>query len=93
MSSVKIINKNKLDQLAAKILLRTGKKYTQQELLSLCVQFTDDKLDEFIEKVDKAHRIWSKEEIKKLEEKFISDFGEGTESLSEEIDEVLYGDE
>lgn len=93
MSSVKIVDKKKLDQLAAKILLKTGKKFTQQNLLSLCVQFTDEKLDEFIAVLLKASRVWDKEEISSLEKKYILDLGEGTESLSEEVDEVLYGDE
>ncbi|MBD3189099.1 MAG: hypothetical protein GF308_00560 [Candidatus Heimdallarchaeota archaeon] len=93
MSSVKITDKEKLDKLAAKILLKTGKKFTQQDLLSLCVQFTDEKLDEFIAKILKASRVWDEEEISSLEKRYISDLGEGTESLSEEVDGVLYGDE
>ncbi|MCE7748404.1 MAG: hypothetical protein GPJ51_08395 [Candidatus Heimdallarchaeota archaeon] len=93
MSSVKMIDKEKLDRLAAKILLRTGKKYTQQELLRLCVQFTDEKLDEFIMKLSHASRIWTKEEIKQFKDKFVIDFGEGTENLSEEVDKIVYDGE
>jgi len=93
MSSVKMLDKDKLDQLAAKILLRTGKKYTQQELIGLCVQFTDEKLDEFIMNISRASRIWTKEEIKQFKEKFSVDFGEGTENLSEEVDKIVYDGE
>ncbi len=93
VSSVKIVDKERLDQLAAKILLKTGKKLTQQDLLGLCVQFTDEKLDEFIANILRASRVWDEEEIRSLGKRYISDLGEGTESLSEEVDEVLYGDE
>jgi hypothetical protein len=92
MSSVKMTDKDQLDRLAARILLKTGKKFTNQELLSLCVQFSNENLDNFLSKVTKEHRKWSQEEIKKLEESFITDFGKGTETLSLDIDNILYGD-
>ena len=92
MSSVKMSDKDLLERLAAKILLKTGKKFTQQELLSRCVQFSDNKLDEFLASVVKENRKWTKEEVHKLHEKYITDFGEGTERLSSEIDKILYGE-
>jgi hypothetical protein len=91
MSSVKMNDKDQLERLAAKILLKTGKKFTQQELLSRCVQFSDNKIDEFLSSVVKENRKWTKEEIHQLHKKYISDFGEGTEKLSTEIDKILYG--
>ena len=93
MSSVKINNKDRLDRLAAKILLKTGKKYTQQELLSLCVQIAEEDIDEFIKKIVKRQKIWTKEEIEKLKKRITTDLGEGTENLSQQVDEILYGDE
>ncbi len=93
MSSVKISRKDQLEKLAAKILLKTGKKITQQELLALCVQYSDENLDEFILQVTKENRKWDAEEIKQLEMEFIEDFGEGTETLSSDVDKILYGDE
>lgn len=92
MSSVKIENKEKLERLAAKILLKTGKKITQQELLAKCVQFTDERLEEFLIDFIKENRIWEDKEIKNLEEQFIFDFGEGTENLSEQVDDIIYGE-
>lgn len=93
MSSVKILNKEILDQLAAKILLKTGKKYTQQELLSLCVQIASENIDDFIKKITKKQRIWTEEEIEQLKKRISFDLGEGTENLSQQVDELLYGDE
>lgn len=92
MSSVKMSDKDQLERLAAKILLKTGKKFTQQELLSRCVQFSNEKLDEFLSSVVKENRKWTKEEINQLHEKYITDFGEGSEKLSTEIDKILYGE-
>lgn len=92
MSSVKMSDKDQLERLAAKILLKTGKKFTQQELLSRCVQFSDHKLDEFLSTVVKENRMWTEEEIRQLHKKYISDFGEGSEKLSSEIDKILYGE-
>ena len=92
MSSVKINDKEQLERLAAQIFLQTGKKLTQQELLTLCVEFAHEKLEAFLKKVIKEQRIWSAEEIKELDEKFIDDFGEGTEELSNNVDKILYGD-
>lgn len=92
MSSVKIQDKNQLERLAATIFLKTGKKFTQQELLSKCVQFSYEKLDELLMKIMKENRKWTQEEIAELNETFIMDFGDGTETLSSEVDDIVYGE-
>ena len=92
MSSVKMTNKEQLERLIAQIFLNTGKKFTQQELLTLCVQFTSENLDAFLSQVTRDNKIWTQEEIEQLEKEYISDFGEGTETLSDNIDDLLYGD-
>jgi len=93
MSSVKMTDKDQLERLAAQILLKTGKKFTQQELLTLCVHFTSENLDKFVSQVTKENRIWTQEEIEQLEKEYIIDFGEGTEKLSSNIDDIVYGDQ
>ena len=93
MSSVKMTDKDQLERLAAQILLKTGKKFTQQELLTLCVHFTSENLDKFVSQVTKENRIWTQEEIEQLEKEYIIDFGEGTEKLSGSIDDIVYGDQ
>lgn len=92
MSSVKISDKEQLDRLAASILLKTGRKFTQQELLSFCVQFSNEHLDEFLGQITKENRKWSQEEIDALDKEFVSDLGEGTETLSADVDKILYGE-
>ena len=91
MSSVKINDKNSLERLSAKIFLQTGKKFTQQELLSLCVEYSLTNIDELITNIITENRTWTEEELQNLEDKFIEDFGEGTENLSNNIDNYLYG--
>lgn len=91
MSSVKITDKNLLEQLSAKIFLLTGTKLTQQQLLTLCVSYSSDNLDDLISYISNESRIWTDEEIEKYYEENVQDFGEGSEKLSENIDEILYG--
>ena len=85
-------DKEQLERLAAQILLKTGKKFTQQELLTLCVHFANENLDKFVSRITRENRIWTLAEIEQLEKEFITDFGEGTENLSETIDDVIYGE-
>ena len=91
MSSVKITDKNLLEQISAKIFLLTGTKLTQQQLLTLCVSYSSDNLDDLISYISNESRIWTDEEIEKYYEENVQDFGEGSEKLSENIDEILYG--
>ena len=65
MSSVKITDKNLLEQLSAKIFLLTGTKLTQQQLLTLCVSYSSDNLDDLISYISNESRIWTDEEIEK----------------------------
>jgi hypothetical protein len=90
MSSVKINDKNILEELSAKIFLKTGRKFTQQELLSLCVSFSLDNLENFVTNIVKGTKIWTDKEIDDLE-LLIEDLGEGTEKFSSQVDEILYG--
>ena len=68
MSSVKIMNKEQLDRLAAQIFLKTGKRFTQQELLAFCVQFANEHLDDFVSRITEENRVWTPEEIEQLEQ-------------------------
>ena len=91
MSSVKIEDKNQLEQLSAKIFLLTGNKFTQQQLLSLCVSFSSENMDDLISYISVQNRIWTDEEIETYYNENTEDFGEGTEELSENIDDIIYG--
>ncbi len=93
MSSQEVVDREKLDQLSSKILDRTGKKVSHRELIELCLNFTEQKLEEFLANISQSNRKWTTEEVKKLEKDYILNFGEGSENWSEEVDKVLYGDE
>ena len=91
MSSVKITDKSILEQLSAKIFLLTGTKLTQQQLLTLCVSYSSDNLDDLISYISNESRIWTDKEIEEYYEENVQDLGEGSEKLSKNIDDILYG--
>lgn len=86
--SVKISEKAKrvLDTIQARITLATGKKYSQQELLDMIIESSDDK-DEIIRRLTKVKPL-SKKEIDALK-KLSVDWGIHTKE--EDIDLYLYG--
>lgn len=91
MSSVKISDKNQLEKLSARIFLLTGTKFTQQQLLTLCVSFSSENMDELISYISVQNRIWSDDEIDSFYDENAEDFGEGSENLSDNVDDILYG--
>ena len=48
MANVKMNNKSGLEKLQAEIILKLGKKYTQQEILDKSIDFAHKRLDSFI---------------------------------------------
>lgn len=89
MASVKLTNKNLLDKLQAKIILRTGKKISQQEILDKTVEFAHDKLEEFIAKNVEIPRI-TDEITKRILE---TPLDAPIYHLDKSDDELLYGDD
>ncbi|MGH9923337.1 MAG: hypothetical protein ACRD38_11355, partial [Nitrososphaerales archaeon] len=75
-----------LDTIQARITLATGKKYSQQELLDMIIESSDDK-DEIIRRLTKVKPL-SKKEIDALK-KLSVDWGIHTKE--EDIDLYLYG--
>jgi hypothetical protein len=80
--------KSKLEELQAEIRLKTGKKVTQQELLSELIDTVVDSRSEFIDSF--------RDGTPKLTEKEIEQFNEGriasgVETDEDDIDEILYG--
>jgi len=57
----------------------------------LCVHFTSENFDQFLGQIIKGNRIWTNEELDRMEEKYVTDFGEGTETTSKDIDDIVYG--
>ena len=48
MANVKLNNKSLLEKLQAEITLKLGKKMSQQDVLDKSIEFTHERLDEFI---------------------------------------------
>jgi len=80
--------KSQLEELQAEIRLKTGKKITQQELLSQLIQSAVDSRSEFIDSFRDAAVALSESELQEFNKGRISS---GVETDEEDIDDILYG--
>lgn len=80
--------KSRLEELQAEIRLRTGKKVTQQELLSRLIEEAYESHDELIEPFQKSTLPLSEDEVAAMNE---GRFDSGVEMEEDDIDEILYG--
>ena len=49
MAVIKITNKHAIDEMQAKLILRLGRKITQQETLDLCIQYAQENFDNILQ--------------------------------------------
>lgn len=77
-----------LDTLQAQIILSTGAKLSQQEILEEAVKFSSEREEEFIRRIAGVKIPLSRTDIDRLMKTPI-DFG--IKTREEEIDETLYG--
>jgi len=89
-TSVKISGESKrlLDKLQAKLVITTGKKISQQELLDTLMRFSTEREDEFFGLITGVRLPLPPEEIKELME---APTDWGVKTREEEIDIHLYG--
>ncbi len=89
-TSVKMDERAKriLDALQAQIVLSTGSKLSQQEILEEAIKFSSERGEEFIRRIAGVKIPLSQPDIDRLM-KIPIDFGIRTRE--EEIDETLYG--
>lgn len=80
--------KSQLEELQAEIKLKTGKKVTQQEILSRLIESAIESRSEFIDSFRDSNVTLSDEVIQQFNEGMISS---GVETDEEDIDEILYG--
>ncbi|PHQ45291.1 hypothetical protein DJ68_13685 [Halorubrum sp. C3] len=80
--------KSKLEELQAEIRLKTGKKVTQQELLSTLIQSAVDSRAEFIDSFRDGTVALNETELKAFNQGQIAS---GVETTEDDIDDVLYG--
>jgi hypothetical protein len=80
--------KSQLEELQAEIRLKTGRKVTQQEILSQLIQSAVDSRSEFIDSFRDGAVALSEAELEAFNEGTISS---GVETTEADIDDVLYG--
>ena len=91
-SSIKILKETKLeiDKLQAEVLIKYGKKLTQQEILDILVKFGKEHFDEYFSKqMEIEHPEKRKKRYKSILKKSKN---WGIETDENMIDKVLYGE-
>jgi excinuclease UvrABC helicase subunit UvrB len=81
-------SKSKLEELQAEIKLQTGKKVTQQEILSRLIESAVDSRSEFVDSFRDGTDALSGDEIEQFNAGMIAS---GVETDEDDIDEILYG--
>jgi len=92
MSVIKISNKYAIDELQAKLILRLGRKISQQETLDLCIQFANQHFEEILSGASSIPML-SPEKVKKIikrAEKYKDTYYNEKESFSNPEDEDIY---
>ena len=79
--------KSKLEELQAEIRLKTGKRLTQQELLSQLIDTVMDSRSEFVDSFGDGNPKLTEAEVEQFNK---GRFASGVETDEEDIDEVLY---
>jgi hypothetical protein len=80
--------KSTLEELQAEIKLQTGKKVTQQVILTRLIESADDSRTAFLDSFRDGTDALSEDEIERFNEGMVSS---GVETDEEDIDEILYG--
>jgi len=88
--SVKISSRSKrvLEALQARLLLASGKRISQQELLDMIVELSAEREEELIKRIAGVKLPLSPGEIERLME---APTDWGVETREEEVDKYLYG--
>jgi len=80
--------KSKLEELQAEIKLKTGKKVTQQEILTRLIESAVESRTEFVDSFRDGKTSLSEAEVRAFNEGTIAS---GMKTDEEDIDGVLYG--
>ena len=57
MAVIKTTNKEIIDQLQAKLTLQIGRRFTQQEIVDLCIEFAQENFEELINRASNMPRL------------------------------------
>jgi len=70
MAVIKTSNKEIIEQLQAKLTLQIGKRFTQQEIVDLCIEFAQENFEELINRASNIPRLTpqlAKQILKKID--------------------------
>ena len=87
MANVKLNNKSLLEKLQAEITLKLGKKMSQQDVLDKSIEFTYERLDEFILEIT-DHPVLTKDLIERIRN---NRYKGPLEHPEKSDDELIYG--
>lgn len=93
MAVIKITNKQAIDELQAKLILRLGRKVTQQETIDLCIEYATANFEQILALASNIPMLSPKkaEEIIKKFEKYADSPYTLNEKYGSEIDQDIYG--
>lgn len=57
MAVIKTTNKEIIEQLQAKLTLQIGRRFTQQEIVDLCIEFAQENFEELINRASNIPRL------------------------------------
>ena len=57
MAVIKTTNKEIIDKLQAKLTLQIGRRFTQQEIVDLCIEFAQENFEELINRASNIPRL------------------------------------
>ena len=89
VSTVKFDLKEDLEELQARIYLDTKKKLTKKDILELVFKIGAKNYEEIIQEIQQEKAALNDDIIKSVL-KLVTDFGEGSEKLSSQINKVTY---
>ncbi|HMF33253.1 MAG TPA: hypothetical protein VKK79_17640 [Candidatus Lokiarchaeia archaeon] len=92
MAVIKITNKQAIDELQAKLILRLGRKISQQETLDLCVQFANEHIEDILVRASSVPMLTPEkaEEIISRNEEYKDTYYNEQESFSRSDDDEIY---
>lgn len=90
MSMVEFSDLERLKKLQSKIKNSTKISLSLEEILELGLELLEENFEMIVARLNRGNKKLSQAETEKLFD-LISDWGEGTEDSSENIDEYLYG--
>lgn len=91
MATVKFDSQDELEELQARIYLDTKVKLSKKEILELFFKYGKNHYNEIINELISDQEALTDDDINDILDS-VSDWGKGTEKLSQNVDKILYGE-